>query len=192
MKGIIIMKMKLRSRIAAAMTAVVMASSMMMTSASAAVINPGTGRAESERTIVFENGFETVKDSYNVYKVPNGSPSSGAFSVRSLEHDKVHGFKDTKSKFQINCTTFQDNTPNNEAPAKIRYWTYVTLTTDDVVENVIPGGFPAHFFYGKYSSYVGVSLLDILLPENCLQVKVQLEDYSNATTCIFRGDYKVF
>lgn len=182
-------------KILSVLTAVVISACTMVCSASAAesnkYVDPGT--AKPNYTIGTENGLETIKDTYSLSKVPSGSPSSGSYSVKNSNDITIFGFHETKSVFEINCTKFQETT-SATAPNKprVNYWTYVTKTKKDRVEDIIPGGFPSHYYTAANSSYIKISLLDMLQPENALQVKFRMENYSNSSTVFISGNYKLY
>lgn len=176
-------------------TAVVISVCTMVCSASAAESNkyvePGT--AKPNYTIGTENGSEIVKGTYDLYKTPNGPPSSGAYSERAANNVTISGFGSSKSVFEINCTYFKETTPSTaQHKPDVRYWSYVTKTSEDKIPDIIPGGFSARYFNDVHSEYVRISLLDTLYPQNSLQLKIQLENYSNSSLVVIDGNYKLF
>ncbi len=89
--------MKLRSRIAAAMTAVVMASSMMMTSASA--------------------------ETWSVYKKHD---VQGRYMLKTTSSTYLSTPSYNRSTCQVNCTSFSSVSSYDQPDAHAEYWTFVS------------------------------------------------------------------
>ena len=182
-------------KILSVFTAVVISACTMVCSASAAesnkYVDPGT--AKPNYTIGTENGSEIVKGLYSLSKTPSGSPSSGSYTVKSSSNATITGFSKSKSIFEINCTKFDAATSTTaQHKPDVRYWSYVTKTSVDSIPDIIPGGFSARYFNDVHSDYVRISLVDILYPKNSLQLKIEMEYYSNSSRVVIDGNYRLY
>ncbi len=167
------MKMKLRTRIAAAMTAVVMASSMMMTSASASV----TGG------ITFVDGIETYSGNWSLSQTRD--PRGYFHSDNTIEHN-FGRLNSNKDKFSISCTSFCSAVPADTGSAYASYWVLrYDVTTGKTVELEIP----RTNFYNTFG-WRAISLpTRVDYKKYSVRLYMKLENAS-VTLCNMSGKYK--
>lgn len=173
LKGIIIMKMKLRRRIAAAMTAVVMSVSMMATNASASV----TGG------ITYVDGIETYSGNWSLSQTRD---ERGYFhSDSTIQHD-FGVLRYDKDKFSITCTSFYSAVPDDTGSAFCSYWVLrYNLVTGENVGIEVPRT--------QFHNTVGWRAVSLRTRVDCkkfsLRFYMQLENAS-VTLCNMSGKYK--